>query len=72
MRNFFRIQRAEKCPACQKDWPGDKFVGERAVHVMNRNRSRTTAQQAARASSAVTANDNASGEDDDGDDEEEG
>lgn len=72
MRNFFRIQRAEKCPVCQKDWPGNQYVGERAVHVMNRNRSRTTPQQAVRASSAMTGNDGASGEDDDDDDEEEG
>ncbi|OQD73699.1 hypothetical protein PENDEC_c014G05291 [Penicillium decumbens] len=31
MRNFFRMQQAEKCPVCKKDWPGDKFVGERAL-----------------------------------------
>ncbi|KAJ5949998.1 hypothetical protein N7454_001582 [Penicillium verhagenii] len=36
MRNFFRIHRAEKCPVCKKDWPGNKFVGERAASAMNR------------------------------------
>ncbi|KAJ5624767.1 Nse1 non-SMC component of SMC5-6 complex-domain-containing protein [Penicillium lagena] len=31
MRNFFRMQQAEKCPVCKEEWPGDKFVGERAI-----------------------------------------
>lgn len=31
IRNFFRMQQAEKCPVCKADWPGDKFVGERAI-----------------------------------------
>ncbi|KAL5043599.1 hypothetical protein BDW71DRAFT_199658 [Aspergillus fruticulosus] len=31
MRNFFRIQKAEQCPVCRAPWPGDKYVGERAV-----------------------------------------
>ncbi|KAE8377079.1 Nse1 non-SMC component of SMC5-6 complex-domain-containing protein [Aspergillus bertholletiae] len=31
IRNFFRMQQAEQCPACQAPWPGDKFVGERAI-----------------------------------------
>lgn len=39
MRNFFRVQRAEKCPVCKEDWPGDKFVGERAVTSANRRQS---------------------------------
>ncbi|KAL2842048.1 Nse1 non-SMC component of SMC5-6 complex-domain-containing protein [Aspergillus pseudoustus] len=31
MRNFFRVQKAEQCPICRAPWPGDKYVGERAV-----------------------------------------
>jgi hypothetical protein len=31
MRNFFRMQQAEKCPVCGEDWPGDMFVGEKAL-----------------------------------------
>ncbi|KAJ5885367.1 DNA repair protein Nse1 [Penicillium taxi] len=31
MRNFFRIQKSENCPKCKKDWPGNMFVGERAM-----------------------------------------
>ncbi|KAL4995614.1 Nse1 non-SMC component of SMC5-6 complex-domain-containing protein [Aspergillus recurvatus] len=31
MRNFFRVQKAEQCPLCRAPWPGDKYVGERAV-----------------------------------------
>ncbi|RAH78592.1 DNA repair protein Nse1 [Aspergillus japonicus CBS 114.51] len=31
MRHFFRSQQAEVCPVCKDTWPGDKFVGERAV-----------------------------------------
>ncbi|KAL4877853.1 Nse1 non-SMC component of SMC5-6 complex-domain-containing protein [Aspergillus karnatakaensis] len=31
MRNFFRVQKAEQCPVCKAPWPGDRFVGERAV-----------------------------------------
>ncbi|KAJ5385418.1 hypothetical protein N7517_003329 [Penicillium concentricum] len=37
IRNFFRMQQAEKCPVCKKDWPGDRFVGERALTVHSRS-----------------------------------
>ncbi|KAJ5162754.1 uncharacterized protein N7500_004584 [Penicillium coprophilum] len=37
MRNFFRMQQAEKCPMCKKDWPGDRFVGERALTLHSRS-----------------------------------
>ncbi|KAF7122051.1 hypothetical protein CNMCM5793_000006 [Aspergillus hiratsukae] len=30
-RNFFRMRQAEQCPVCKAPWPGDKFVGERAI-----------------------------------------
>ncbi|CAI7659489.1 unnamed protein product [Penicillium pancosmium] len=49
VRNFFRMQQAEKCPVCKQDWPGDKFVGERAIAASNRRQSRN-----------VTSNSNAS------------
>ncbi|OJJ08909.1 hypothetical protein ASPVEDRAFT_419801 [Aspergillus versicolor CBS 583.65] len=38
MRNFFRVQKAEQCPVCRAPWPGDKFVGERAVVTTGQNR----------------------------------
>lgn len=25
------MQQAEQCPVCKEDWPGDQYVGERAV-----------------------------------------
>ena len=30
-QNFFRTQKAKKCPLCKTDWTGNDFVGERAV-----------------------------------------
>lgn len=36
MRNFFRMQQAEQCPVCKAPWPGDKFVGERAITTSER------------------------------------
>lgn len=44
MRNFFRVQQAEKCPVCKEDWPGDRFVGERAVVSANRRQSNNVAR----------------------------
>ncbi|KAJ5774878.1 hypothetical protein N7457_009774 [Penicillium paradoxum] len=37
MRNFFRMQQAEKCPVCKEEWPGDMFVGEKAITVNARS-----------------------------------
>ncbi|RAL06691.1 non-structural maintenance of chromosomes element 1 family protein [Aspergillus homomorphus CBS 101889] len=31
LRHFFRSQQADICPVCKEIWPGNKFVGERAV-----------------------------------------
>ncbi|CRG88690.1 hypothetical protein PISL3812_05724 [Talaromyces islandicus] len=31
IRNFFRLQQSERCPVCKIEWPGDRFVGERAI-----------------------------------------
>ncbi|KAJ5101415.1 hypothetical protein NUU61_003637 [Penicillium alfredii] len=31
VRNFFRMQQADRCPMCKTHWPGDTFVGERAI-----------------------------------------
>jgi hypothetical protein len=36
VRNFFRVQQAEQCPVCKAPWPGDQFVGERAVTTTER------------------------------------
>ena len=36
MRNVFRVQQAEKCPVCKEDWPGNQFVGERAITMADR------------------------------------
>ncbi|KAL4868990.1 hypothetical protein BDV12DRAFT_90260 [Aspergillus spectabilis] len=43
-RNFFRAQKAEQCPVCRAPWPGDKFVGERAV-VSGGNRQGSNARR---------------------------
>ncbi|GKZ24793.1 hypothetical protein AbraIFM66951_001768 [Aspergillus brasiliensis] len=48
MRNFFRMQKSESCPVCKNAWPGDKFVGERAVTMSD------PAAQRARRSAANT------------------
>ncbi|KAK1142353.1 hypothetical protein N8T08_007905 [Aspergillus melleus] len=48
VRNFFRVQQAEQCPVCKASWPGDKFVGERAItstEQSTQNRRRTTDTQ---------------------------
>ncbi|KAJ5594614.1 uncharacterized protein N7459_000822 [Penicillium hispanicum] len=45
MQNFFRMQQTRKCPVCKKDWPGDNFVGERAVTSANRRQSSNIPQQ---------------------------
>ncbi|PWY96700.1 hypothetical protein BO94DRAFT_619787 [Aspergillus sclerotioniger CBS 115572] len=47
MRNFFRMQKAQVCPVCRIPWPGDRFVGERAI---------TREQQAQRSRRATNAN----------------
>ncbi|KAJ5652704.1 hypothetical protein N7507_010130 [Penicillium longicatenatum] len=69
MRNFFRIQRAEKCPICKKDWPGDKFVGERAVTSVSRrqtNARQGPAPAPAAPNGDVSGSEDASGEEEEG------
>ncbi|KAJ5798395.1 uncharacterized protein N7503_007691 [Penicillium pulvis] len=66
-RSFFRMQRAEKCPVCKKDWPGDKFVGERAV--TSASRRQTNARQApalAAPNGDASSSEDASGEEEEG------
>ncbi|GLB07767.1 hypothetical protein AtubIFM57258_003132 [Aspergillus tubingensis] len=51
MRNFFRMQKSESCPVCKSAWPGDRFVGERAITMSDpaaqrARRSAANAQQA--------------------------
>ncbi|KAL5356178.1 Nse1 non-SMC component of SMC5-6 complex-domain-containing protein [Aspergillus floccosus] len=50
IRNFFRMQQAERCPVCKEAWPGDQFVGERAItmterYQQGRRRSTNTQRQ---------------------------
>ncbi|KAJ5184320.1 Zinc finger RING-type [Penicillium cf. griseofulvum] len=54
MRNFFRMQQAEKCPVCKEDWPGDKFVGERAL-TLNSRPSNAVQRQRESSSAAPSA-----------------
>ncbi|RHZ65246.1 hypothetical protein CDV55_105561 [Aspergillus turcosus] len=49
-RNFFRMRQAEQCPVCKAPWPGDKFVGERAItttdtYMQGRRRSTNTRRE---------------------------
>ncbi|KAL4801792.1 Nse1 non-SMC component of SMC5-6 complex-domain-containing protein [Aspergillus unguis] len=56
MRNFFRVQKAEQCPVCRAPWPGDKFVGERAV-ASGQNRRSNVRQSGVGASTQLTQED---------------
>ncbi|KAJ5152772.1 uncharacterized protein N7482_009250 [Penicillium canariense] len=71
VRNFFRMQKAEKCPICKADWSGDKFVGERAAVEANRPRQSRNARQAIESHSDLP-NSHAGASDEDGSAEEEG
>lgn len=31
------MQQEEKCPVCKAPWPGDKFVGEKAITAKDQN-----------------------------------
>ncbi|KAJ5999366.1 hypothetical protein N7451_007176 [Penicillium sp. IBT 35674x] len=67
MRSFFRMQRAEKCPVCKKDWPGDKFVGERAVTSVSRRQTNARQAPAPAASNGhASSSEDASGEEEEG------
>lgn len=42
------MQQAEKCPVCKAPWPGNKFVGEKALTTTDQNlqsRRRSTNNQ---------------------------
>lgn len=60
IRNSFRVQRAEKCPICRSDWPGDKYVGEKAVTSTEQDnpgrRRSTNAHGASNAAPAASQN----------------
>lgn len=63
------MQQAEKCPVCKKDWPGDQFVGERAVIAANRRQSNNVPRRSEGASTAPNGHAGGSevgGEEDDG------
>ncbi|KAJ5131121.1 uncharacterized protein N7515_007160 [Penicillium bovifimosum] len=66
MRNFFRMQQAEECPVCGKEWPGDMFVGEKALAANARPRNAPRQSQAAHA----TPSDAGEEPEDENDDEE--
>ncbi|EKV08604.1 DNA repair protein Nse1, putative [Penicillium digitatum] len=65
MRNFFRMQQAEKCPVCQKEWPGDKFVGERALSAHLRPSNATPRQRQSSSAAPSALSDNSEDENDD-------
>lgn len=58
------MQQAQKCPVCKQDWPGDKFVGERAIAASNRRQSRTAPQSSAPVSTQRRSKDGMDDEDD--------
>lgn len=68
------MQQSERCPVCKAEWPGDKYVGERAIttteqYMQGRRRSGNTA--AARQSNAgVNGQVNGDAEDDEEEEEE--
>ena len=70
MQNFFRMQQATRCPVCKKDWPGDQFVGERAITSANNRQSANALPDAVPSSSAhnsqATGPAEASSEEDEG------
>ncbi|KAL4926758.1 Nse1 non-SMC component of SMC5-6 complex-domain-containing protein [Aspergillus undulatus] len=66
MRNFFRVQKAEQCPMCRSPWPGDKFVGERAV-VTGGNRRTSTIPVRQSIAPATQMSQDTDGMDEDGD-----
>ncbi|KAL4972230.1 Nse1 non-SMC component of SMC5-6 complex-domain-containing protein [Aspergillus desertorum] len=64
MRNFFRVQKAEQCPVCRAPWPGDKYVGERAISS-GRSRSNVRHSGVGPSAQLTQATDDMSGEDSD-------
>ncbi|KAJ5151718.1 hypothetical protein N7492_010013 [Penicillium capsulatum] len=70
IRNFFRVQQAEQCPVCKREWPGDCFVGERAV-TSNRRPNPNLAQPSAEPPSASNGPASGSDESSDGGEESE-
>ncbi|KAJ5633182.1 DNA repair protein Nse1 [Penicillium lividum] len=72
MRNFFRIQRAEKCPVCKADWPGDNFVGERAAAAGARRQTNARQAPPTVPNGHVSGEEDASGSEDASGEEEEG
>ncbi|GAD95769.1 DNA repair protein Nse1 [Paecilomyces variotii No. 5] len=70
MRNFFRMQQAEKCPVCKADWPHNKFVGERAIttteqYQQGKRRSGNSQRQSNAVASASAVEDEQEQEQDD-------
>jgi len=64
-QNFFRVQKANKCPLCRTEWTGKDFVGEKAVtttekYLQGKRRSGGAAN--ARRGTQTAANDSEDGE----------
>lgn len=58
------MRQAEKCPVCHLEWPGDRFVGERAVTAANRRQSSNVPRMSEAPSTAPNGRDDGSEEDD--------
>jgi hypothetical protein len=55
------MQQEEKCPVCKEEWPGDKFVGERAL-TANPRPSNAVPRQRQSSSAAISEDENDSEE----------
>lgn len=67
------MQQSERCPVCKAEWPGNKYVGERAIttteqYMQGRRRS---GNPAAGRQSDAAVNDQVNGDAEDGEEEEE-
>lgn len=68
------MQQAEKCPVCKAVWPGDKFVGERAItstdrYMQGKRRSTNTQRQSGVGSSTQMTSATGYGDEESGDED---
>ncbi|KAH8689871.1 FAD dependent oxidoreductase superfamily [Talaromyces proteolyticus] len=64
VRSFFRLQQSERCPVCKIEWPGDKYVGERALAANNQGRQQSRNTQMTNGTSQVDGSADQPNEDD--------
>ena len=61
-QNFFRMQKAKKCPLCKEVWTGEDLVGEKAAPTATRKRksgaTQSVAAEAAESSQRVEVDEN--------------